>query len=240
MPDCSTMVAQSRALADLLLPLGLAVVMGLTVGTERYIRGRPAGLRTYLLVCVSFATIALLSETGFLRTPVGLPPDPVRLAAGGLTGIGFLGAGVILRSRSTVFGLTTAASLWTMAVIGLALGTRQYLLATALYGIALVALWLLRYVEPLLPRDLYRQIAFQMRRPWMTVAAARQYFAGYHLTVESVNIRQQRHADAIDYVFLLHGTDPDAFVEAFEALLQREDVQYGALQHEGDEDERQS
>src|SRR4029450_5883915 len=158
MPDFSTIVAPGRALVELLLPLGLAVVMGLTVGTERYIRGRPAGLRTYLLVCVSFTTLALLSETGFLLAPAGLPPDPARLAAGGLTGIGFLGAGVIIRSRSTVFGLTTAASLWTMAVIGLALGTRQYVLATALYGIALAALWLLRYLEPLLPRDLYRQI----------------------------------------------------------------------------------
>jgi len=239
MPDFSTIVAPGRALVELLLPLGLAVVMGLTVGTERYIRGRPAGLRTYLLVCVSFTTLALLSETGFLLAPAGLPPDPARLAAGGLTGIGFLGAGVIIRSRSTVFGLTTAASLWTMAVIGLALGTRQYVLATALYGIALAALWLLRYLEPLLPRDLYRQIALQMRSPGMSVAAARQLFARYHLAVESVNIRRQRHVDAVDYVFLLHGKYPDAFVEAFEDLLQREEVQYGALQQEGDEDERQ-
>ena len=156
MPGFSTIVAPGRALVDLLLPLGLAVVMDLTVGTERYIRGRPAGLRTYLLVCVSFTTIVLLSETGFLLAPAGLWPDPARLAAGGLTGIGFLGAGVIIRSRSTVFGLTTAASLWTMAVIGLA-SAPDSMAMTALYGIALAALWLLRYLEPLaagpLPAD---------------------------------------------------------------------------------------
>jgi uncharacterized membrane protein YhiD involved in acid resistance len=112
-----------------------------------------------------------------------------------------------------------------MAVIGLAFGTRRYVLATALYGIALAALWLLRYLEPLLPRDLYRQIALQMQSPGMSIDAARQYFAPYHLTVESVNIRRQRLADSIDYVFLIHGKRPDTFVQAFEALLEREDVQ---------------
>lgn len=114
-----------------------------------YSRGRPAGLRTYSVVCISFATIALLSETFFRAAGEIFRADPARLAAGGLTGIGFLGAGVIIRHRSDVFGLTTAASIWTIAVIGLALGARHYILACTLDVIALAALWLLRYLEPI-------------------------------------------------------------------------------------------
>src|SRR5262245_2915512 len=113
--------------------------MGLTMGIERYVRGRPAGIRTYILVCVSFTTIALLSETFFRGAGDSLRGDPARRAAGGLTSIGFLGAGVIIRNRSDVFGLTTAASIWTMAVIGLALGARHYTLACMLYGLTLAA-----------------------------------------------------------------------------------------------------
>ena len=226
-------------LVEIAVPLGLAMLMGLTVGIERYIRGQPAGLRTYLLVCVSFTTIALLSETFFRTAGDSFRADPARLAAGGLTGIGFLGAGVIVRNRSNVFGLTTAASIWTMAVIGLALGARHYMLAGTLYVIALGSLWLLRYLEPFLPRETFRQIALQVRSPGMTVAEARQYFNGFHLVLQHVDIRHHHQADHIEYVFLLHGKRPDAFVEAFEMLVQREGVQYGALQQQGEDENPQ-
>ncbi len=93
----------SRDPAEIIVPLAMAMLMGLTMGIERYIRGRPAGLRTYILVCVSFVTIALLSATFFRAAGEIFRADPARLAAGGLTGIGFLGAGVIIRNRSDVF-----------------------------------------------------------------------------------------------------------------------------------------
>jgi putative Mg2+ transporter-C (MgtC) family protein len=225
-------------LVEIIVPLSLAALMGLTMGIERYIRGRPAGLRTYLLVCVSFTTIALLSQTFFRAAGELFRADPARLAAGGLTGIGFLGAGVIVRSRSDVFGLTTAASIWTMAVIGLALGAQHYMLACTLYVIALTSLWLLRYLEPILPREIFRQIALQIRQPGMTVEEARQYFKRFHLVLQHVDIRHHRQKDYTDYVFFLHGKRPDAFVAAFESLLQRAEVQYGALQQQGDDDDR--
>lgn len=229
----------ARDPAEIFVPLALAMLMGLTVGMERYIRGRPAGLRTYILVCVSFATIALLSETFFRAAGEIFRADPARLAAGGLTGIGFLGAGVIIRNRSDVFGLTTAASIWTMAVIGLALGARHYILACTLYVIALAALWLLRYLEPILPRETFRQIALQVRYPGMTVEEARQYFKRFQIVLQNVDIRYHRQTDHTDYVFFLHSKRPDAFVEAFESLVQREGVQYGALQQQGEDDSPQ-
>ena len=226
--------AYYRDSAEIFVPLALATLMGLTMGIERYVRGRPAGLRTYILVCVSFTTIALLSQTFFHAAGESLRADPARLAAGGLTGIGFLGAGVIIRTRSDVFGLTTAASIWTMAVIGLALGARHYILACTLYGIALAVLWLLRYLEPILPRETFRQITLQVRQPLMTVEEARQYFKRFQIVLQDIDIHCHRQTDHIDYVFFLHSKHPDAFVEAFESLVQREGVQYGALQQQGE------
>lgn len=210
-------------------PLGLATLMGLTVGIERSVRGRPAGLRTYLLVCVSFTVIALLSESHFLHLGEGFRPDPARLAAGGLTGIGFLGAGVIVRSRFTVFGLTTAAGIWTVAVIGIALGSRHYPLAFGLYVIAFGSLWLLRYLEPALPRETFRQITLRMRGEGITVEEARAFFATYRLVLERVAIEKNKQSRAANYTFVLRSKRREAFVEAFNALLQREDVRYGQL-----------
>lgn len=219
-------------LGETLYPLILAVGMGLTIGIERSIRGRPAGLRTYLLVCVSFAVIALLSEGHFLNMDTGFRPDPARLAAGGLTGIGFLGAGVIVRSRFTVFGLTTAAGIWTVAVIGLALGSRNDVLAFSLYVITLGSLWLLRYLEPILPRDSFRQIVLHMQGPGMSVEMAHGFFAPYHITLERVTIDKDKQAGTASYTFVVRSKRSRVFIEAFNALMQREDVHYGQLIHQ--------
>jgi putative Mg2+ transporter-C (MgtC) family protein len=213
----------------MLYPLSLAVVMGLTIGIERSVHGRPAGLRTYLLVCVSFTVIALLSESHFLDLGQGFRPDPARLAAGGLTGIGFLGAGVIVHSRFTVFGLTTAAGIWTVAVIGLALGSRSYALAGALYVIVLSSLWLLRYLEPWLPRDTFRQMTLHMHGEGMSVDEARRYFERYHLELEGVTIDKHKLTQTTMYTFALHSKRHAAFMDAFNDLLARDDVQYGQL-----------
>jgi putative Mg2+ transporter-C (MgtC) family protein len=213
----------------ILYPLGLAIIMGLTIGVERSVRGRPAGLRTYLLVCVSFAVISLLSESHFLNLGGGFRPDPARLAAGGLTGIGFLGAGVIVRSRFSVFGLTTAAGIWTVAVIGLTLGSHNYTLAFTLYAIALGSLWLLRYLEPILPRETFRQITLHMHGDGMTIDEARGYFERHRLILERVTIDKNKHAHTANYTFVLRSKRREAFVEVFDALLQREDVHYGQL-----------
>lgn len=219
----------SEEIRDLLLPLGLAMVMGLTIGIERSIRGRPAGLRTYLLVCVSFAVIGLLSESHFLSLESVFRPDPARLAAGGLTGIGFLGAGVIVRSRYTVYGLTTAAGIWTVAVVGLTLGSRDYRLAVALYVITLVSLWLLRYLEPILPRQSYRQIVLRVHGSGLRSEEAKQYFEDHHLVLDRLTIERDKQAQVTRYVFGLRSRHPQAFIAAFNALMLRQDVQYGQL-----------
>lgn len=104
--------------------LVVAALLGGVVGFERLITKKPIGLRTYMLVSMGAALFTVIANFEFQA-------DPARIAAGIVTGIGFLGAGSIIASRGQVHGITTAASLWTVAGIGLAAGSGNYLLAIA-------------------------------------------------------------------------------------------------------------
>jgi putative Mg2+ transporter-C (MgtC) family protein len=106
--------------AEVLLRLFVAAVLGGVIGLERELRERQAGLRTHLLVCVGSALFTLVSAYGF--SDWGVRVDPTRIAAQIVTGIGFLGAGAIIRQGLSVRGLTTAATLWLVAGIGMAAG----------------------------------------------------------------------------------------------------------------------
>ena len=113
-------------LTTIILRLFLAVILGGLIGMEREEKHRPAGFRTHILVCVSSAVVMLTSEY-ISNVYRGLAnADPARLGAQVISGIGFLGAGTIIRQGSNVKGLTTAASLWAVACIGLALGIGFY------------------------------------------------------------------------------------------------------------------
>jgi putative Mg2+ transporter-C (MgtC) family protein len=125
---------------DLVLRLLLAAFLGAAIGFEREVRGHPAGLRTHTLVALGSALFTELSIYGFPSEP-GQPVDPTRIAAQIVTGIGFLGGGAILKEGLNVKGLTTAASLWAVAAIGMAAGVGNWFLAIAATAIVLMALW---------------------------------------------------------------------------------------------------
>src|SRR5258706_1598343 len=119
----------SLSVREMFLRLLMAFLAGFVVGWERERHGRPAGLRTNFLACVAAALAMMVSEVLFTQSAVALNPaaswrpDPARLGAGILTGIGFLGAGTIMRLSNFVRGVTTAASLWFVTVLGLTFGS---------------------------------------------------------------------------------------------------------------------
>jgi putative Mg2+ transporter-C (MgtC) family protein len=126
---------------DLSVRLVVASLLGLAIGFEREIHGHPAGLRTHMLVAVGSGLFTVLSIHGFLGEPGAAPVDPTRIAAQIVSGIGFLGAGAILKDGIVIRGLTTAASLWATSAVGMAAGAGEYLLATVAAGVIIVSLW---------------------------------------------------------------------------------------------------
>ena len=135
---------------EVVLRVILAGVFGGAIGAEREIREREAGLRTHMLVSIGAALFTLVSAYGFsdfhFSNASGITYDPTRIAAQVVTGIGFLGAGAIIRQGLSVRGLTTAASLWVVAAIGLATGAGYYSAALITTVVVLVSLWPLRII----------------------------------------------------------------------------------------------
>lgn len=132
---------------EILFRLSLSVFLSGLIGLERQLHRRTAGLRTHILVSLGSCLIMLTSLYVFDIYKNEVPLDPARIAAGVITGIGFLGAGTIIREREKVRGLTTAASLWVVAGIGLALGVGFYKAGIFTTILALIVLFFLRYVE---------------------------------------------------------------------------------------------
>jgi putative Mg2+ transporter-C (MgtC) family protein len=133
---------------EAILRLLVAAVLAGAIGAEREIREREAGFRTHQLVAVGAALFTLVSAYAWrdfsFSTPRGVVFDPTRIAAQIVTGVGFLGAGAIIRQGLSVRGLTTAATLWAVAAIGVASGAGYYTAAVATTVIVLVSLWPLR------------------------------------------------------------------------------------------------
>ena len=140
----------------------LASLLGGIIGLERDIHGRAAGLRTHLLVSLGAAVYTILSVSISKSTLAsGFPADPARIAAQIVPGIGFLGAGVIIKEGVNIRGLTTAASLWSVAAIGMASGSGYYEIAIFATGIALLSLVLLKFSERFYAKDAYRVLSIR-------------------------------------------------------------------------------
>lgn len=134
---------------DLTLRMVLAAVLGGLIGLEREWSNHAAGFRTHILVCIGSASIMLLSIYGFSQfvAEPNVRTDPARLAAQVISGIGFLGAGAIIRNGSSISGLTTAASVWVVAAIGLSVGAGFYYPAVLATFLVLISLFLLNKWE---------------------------------------------------------------------------------------------
>ena len=132
---------------ELLLQLGLATLLGGAIGLERELGGKPAGLRTNILICIGSA---LYTQLSLMMVPAGT--DASRVAGQIVTGVGFIGAGTILHARGAVVGLTSAATIWVVAAIGVALGASHYAEALLSTLIVLVVLAGLGRIEVVVQR----------------------------------------------------------------------------------------
>jgi putative Mg2+ transporter-C (MgtC) family protein len=150
---------------DLLLRIVVATGLGASIGYERQVHGRPAGLRTHVLVALASATFMIVSShfvyfQHYARNDL-VAVDPSRIAASVVTGTGFLAGGAILRTGLTVQGLTTGAGLWLVSSIGLSAGGGMYLESAAATGIGLVALTVLRRLERKDDRTVRRRVSLE-------------------------------------------------------------------------------
>lgn len=162
----------NKETVDIIVHLVVAVVAGGLIGLERSYYGRPAGFRTHTLVCLASSLLMLVTLyqrewfSGAMIETVRV--DPTRMAQGIMTGIGFLGAGVIMKERTSIRGLTTAASIWITAAIGILAGVGFYSALTIVTFLTLSILTLYRLVEQRIPMLIYVQtyIRFHLEKTW--------------------------------------------------------------------------
>jgi putative Mg2+ transporter-C (MgtC) family protein len=191
---------------ELLLRLLLAMVLGGVIGYDRERKSSTAGLRTHMLVCLGAALGCIVSAFGF-DDVLGHPDvvlDPSRIAAGVISGIGFLGAGAILvlRGEEVVRGLTTAAGLWTVAAIGLAAGAGLYVAALLGTAIAWSILAALKLVESrLFVRSRHRRIRLQVLPRAVILGELENDIAAQQVQLVQLSVRHHADADEIDLLF---------------------------------------
>ena len=178
---------------EVLMRLGLAFGAGILLGIERESHGRGAGLRTTALVCLAACVAMVISDsfyvTSFQLGGSGWHPDPARLAAGVLSGMGFLGAGVVMRQNHVIKGVTTAAVLWFATVIGLAFGTGSYALGLAGLALAMLTLLGLPYVEQYVQNDWYSSLVVAVREPGgASLEAITEVLARHQLKLKSMEL----------------------------------------------------
>jgi putative Mg2+ transporter-C (MgtC) family protein len=204
---------------DILLRAVAALLAGGVVGLERTYRGRAAGLRTFSLVALAAAILVAMAEYAADWTKPGTG-DPTRVIQGIVTGIGFLGAGVIIKEGYSVRGLTTAASVWVAAAIGSVFGAGLFVTGSAVTVLAWSALEVLRLVENRIPVHLlvHCMVAFKRGDP-PSDAELRALVGRCGLAVGEIAYRLDGTADCVEYELALSSTDAGAMHSLERTLL---------------------
>lgn len=218
---------------DLTLRLLLAVICGGLIGIERELNNHAAGFRTHILVCIGSAAIMLLSIYGFSQfvEEPNVRMDPARLAAQVISGIGFLGAGAILRNGSTVSGLTTAASIWVVAAIGLCIGAGFYYCAGLATVLVLVSLFILNKWEKHLMRGRrHREVTLRIVDKPGSLGRIVNQFGQEGIQIVSVNmLPEEKSLDGDDTAKIklrlqVKYSSEEQMIRALEEISMTEDV----------------
>jgi putative Mg2+ transporter-C (MgtC) family protein len=222
MPDSLTLASHEN-LVMMVRILG-ALAVGAAIGLERTFHGRPAGFRTHALVCVASALLMLVTVyQNEWMTQVALDAirtDPTRMAQGIMTGIGFLGAGVIFKEGLTVRGLTTAASIWMTASIGILVGVGFWM--PAIFGTiaTLLVLSAFRIVEDMLPSEFYAHHHLRFKRDAvMGEAELRKLVGGYGFSIANLSTRLIEDGQFFEYRMVIRSRDKSSAQALSQHLL---------------------
>jgi putative Mg2+ transporter-C (MgtC) family protein len=206
-----------------------SIIAGGIIGLERSLHGLPAGFRTHALVCLSSSLLMLTARYQSKWLP-GMPADtirvdPIRMAQGLMTGIGFLGAGVIYKENLSVRGLTTAASIWITAAIGILIGIGFYFPAIVSSILALGILSVFRRIESAMPTEAYAHYVICFERDnTMPEDRLRALLATHGFTVANVGYRVTNEEQLFEYQMTIHTTDPENTGRLADALRKLEQV----------------
>lgn len=222
-----------------LLAIAAAWIAGAIIGLERGFHGRPAGFRTHALVCVSSAV--LMSAMNHQQQWLAAVPaewirtDPARMAEGIMTGIGFLGAGVIFKEGLTVRGLTTAASIWTTAAIGILFGIGYFVPAVLTTIVAFGTLSVVRWIEARVPAQIHAQQDIRFRRDKvMSEDELRRFFKDRGFSIINMRYRLTESGDVFEYRMVLRTMDGDRLAQLAADLRGLEGVVEYRLAPRGD------
>lgn len=191
--------------------LATALLAGALIGLERTFHGRPAGFRTHALVCLASSLLMLLTlyqeQWGKMLPHETVRLDPTRMAQGIMTGIGFLGAGVIFKEGLSVRGLTTAASIWITAAIGILLGAGFYFPAALATVAALGILSVFRRLERLVPTEIYAHHSLRFRRESVIAEEElRQLIQRHGFSIANMSYRLTDGGSAFEYRMVIRTT----------------------------------
>lgn len=230
--------------SDLLLRILISITLGFIIGIERELTNKSAGLRTHILVCLGSTIFTILSIYGFVDTPfpdgVRVAHDPARIAAQILTGIGFIGGGAVLHHGVSVYGLTTAATLWITASIGMAVGTGSYPIAIVAAILTLITLVVIRKFEVGIISRHTRKGA----RIKATVVCSAElvsdlqdwFFRQFDNILEMSVGKSARDEEFTKIVFTIDVFDSDPISKAYKKIKELKNIESLTLQHilEGD------
>jgi putative Mg2+ transporter-C (MgtC) family protein len=199
---------------EMVFRLVAALAAGGIIGLERSFRGRAAGFRTHALVCLASSLLMLVTvyEHQWFAAQAGsrVVVDPTRMAQGIMTGIGFLGAGVIVKEGLTVRGLTTAASIWVTSAIGILTGIGFYFAAGIGVVLTLGTLSVFRWIEGRMPTELYANFAVRFARDAaMPESALRELVARHGFSVANLNYRLLGEGGHFEYRMVLRTLKSD-------------------------------
>jgi putative Mg2+ transporter-C (MgtC) family protein len=203
---------------ETILRLLLGAILGGLIGVEREVHGRAAGFRTQLIVCMASVLIMIISENFYLKLPYNesiFRLDPGRIASGAIIGIGFLGAGVIVKSGFAIRGLTTAASLWIVTAIGLAIGGGFYVEGCATAFITIIALVFLRKIEKRIKILLYKTITISTPIMENVEETIISLLSDCGLHIHSVDYEKNQSKRELIYIFHVSTRNKNVLKELF-------------------------